>query len=62
MTLRDWATYLTIVGGALAWIYTWAQNRQLKAELRGVRGWKFRAMWRQYAEQHDIPVNGEDSK
>lgn len=60
MTLRDWATYLTLVGGALSWIYIWWQNRELKAELRGVRGWKFRAMYRDFALKHDLPLNGED--
>lgn len=60
MTLRDWATLLVTLGGLFGWFYSWWRNKELRMELRGVRGWKFRAMYRDFALKHDLPLNGED--
>lgn len=62
MTTKDWASLLIALMGSMGWFFSWWKNRELKAELRGVRGWKFRAMWREYASEHKIPINGEDAE
>lgn len=72
MNLKDWSTLLLMIQGPLAWLYSiWREAKlrkemekkeaALQAELRGVRGFKFRAMWRAFATQHGLPINGEDS-
>ena len=61
MTLKDWASLLVGLIGCLGWFLSWTNARTLKVELRGVKGYKFRAMWREYADKHGIIVNGEDS-
>lgn len=60
MTTRDYITLLLTLGGFFGWFYAWWKARELRAEMRGIRGWKFRAMYRDFALKHDLPVNGED--
>lgn len=62
MAARDWATFIVTLMGTLGWFLSWWNHRMLRQELRGIRGWKFRAMWRDYAAAHDIPINGEDTE
>lgn len=61
MTMKDWASLLIGLIGCVGWFLSWWNHRVVRAQMRGVRGWKFRAMWREYAKEHDIPINGEDS-
>lgn len=61
MDFRDGSTFFLTVGGAFGWFYAWWKHRELRMKLRGINGWKFRAMWRDYAKEHNIPINGEDS-
>jgi hypothetical protein len=60
-TLKDWLTFAVTLIGAFGWFFGWWKHRELKTELRGVRGWKFRAMYRDFAMKHDLPLNGEDT-
>lgn len=62
MTVKDWAMLLVTLIGSGGWFLSWWNHRTLKIELRGLRGWKFRAMWRDYAKDHGIPINGEDTE
>lgn len=40
---------------ALVW-----HNKKRETLLEGQNLWKFRRMWREYAEKHGIPLNGDD--
>jgi hypothetical protein len=58
---------LMVLVAASGFLYGWFQNREARrkeelrqAELRGVRGQKFRLVYRTLAEQHGWPINGED--
>lgn len=69
VTVKDLASFLTLLMSALGLFMAWwnrrvqqRNHRILQIELRGVKGYKFRAMWRQYAAEHDIPINGEDTE
>ena len=61
MTVRDWAEFTVTMLAAIGWFQSYWRHTALKRELRGVKGYKFRAMWREYADEHDIPTNGEDT-
>ena len=40
---------------ALVW-----RNKKRETQLEGQQLWKFRRMWREYADKHNIPLNGDD--
>jgi hypothetical protein len=40
---------------ALVW-----RNRKSDILVEGTNKWKFKRMWREYAEKHNIPLNGDD--
>jgi hypothetical protein len=40
---------------ALVW-----RNKRHDIRMEGMAKWKFKRMWREYAEKHNIPLNGDD--
>jgi hypothetical protein len=61
MTVKDWAELVVTLLAIIGWFQSYYRHSALKQELRGVKGYKFRAMWREYADDHNIPTNGEDT-
>lgn len=60
MTLKDWATLLLALLGTVGWFMSWWNRHTMRVEMRGVKGFKFRLMYRTLAKQHGWPINGED--
>jgi len=53
----------SIAGNALAffiWRYKAKADEARRLKREATRDYKFRAMWKEYAEFHNMPVNGDD--
>lgn len=51
--------FLTVAFNVITYLVLVWRNDRKAAKEQGTKDWKFDAMWKEYAEKHDIPLNGE---
>jgi hypothetical protein len=56
----DANTLLMMIAGFAGWAWSAFRRWQMSQLLKGFKAWQHKAMWQEYAEKHDIPVNGKD--
>jgi hypothetical protein len=51
MSTPDANTWLVIIFGLAGWSWNFVK-------MLGFKSWQHKAMWREYCERHDLPLNG----
>jgi hypothetical protein len=56
----DQILFVSAAFNVLTYLFmVWRKDRK-QAKVQGNRDWKFKALWKEYAQKHNIPENGDE--